>query len=105
MKELHLFTLFVFSAWLFLFLSGPAFAGITFNENQAEIVIAPECNHVPISIPYVPDPAPFDESTITVYSDSSWAIPSVNTDQDSIEISFLTENLIASYTATISVDD
>ena len=99
------FTSFVFLTWVFLFLNGPAFAGITFSYNQTEIVIAPECNHVPVSIPYVPDSALFDESTITVDSDSSWAIPSVNADQDSIEISFLTQSLIASYTATISVDD
>ncbi|MBN2321682.1 MAG: hypothetical protein JXR49_21565, partial [Acidobacteria bacterium] len=102
---MHPFSSFAFSTLVFLLLSGPAFAGITFNQNQAEIVIAIGSNHVPISIPYVPDPTPFVEPTITVDSDSSWAIPSVNTDQNSIEISFLTESLIASYTATISVDD
>lgn len=83
----------------------PSFAGITISENQMEIVFAPTCNHVPISIPYVPDEISFDETQITVSSDSSWAIPYVNSALDRIEITFSSENMIASYTATISVDD
>jgi len=93
------------SLLVFFVVSMPAFAGITFNQNQIEIVIAPTCNHVPISIPYILDEASYDESLIAVSSDSDWAIPSVNSELDRIEVSFSTENLIASYTATISVDD
>ncbi len=86
-------------------MSAPALAGVTFSQNLADISLAPSCNHVPISIPYIPAGTPFDESVITVSSDSAWAIPSVNTALDRIEITFATENLIASYTATISVND
>jgi len=89
----------------FFVMSAPSFAGISFNQNQAEIALAPTCSHVPISLPYIPAEASFDESLITVSSDSDWAIPSVNSALDGIEITFATEDLIASYTATISVDD
>ncbi len=89
----------------FFAMSAPALAGVTFDQNLADIALAPSCNHVPISIPYIPAGTPFDESVITVSSDSGWAIPSVNTALDRIEITFATEDLIASYTATISVDD
>lgn len=89
----------------FAAMSTPSLAGVTFNQNQADIVLPPSCSHVPVKIPYIPDGAPFDESLITVSSDSAWAIPSINTALDRIEITFATENLIASYTATISVDD
>lgn len=89
----------------FLLASLPAFAGINFSQNQAKIVIAPTCNHIPISIPYLLDDGAFDESSITVESDSNWAIPSVNTESDQIDIAFATENVIASYTATITVND
>jgi len=98
--------LYTFLSYLVFFaMSAPTLAGVTFNQNLADIVLAPSCNHVPISIPYIPAGAPFDESLITVSSDSGWAIPSVNTALDRIEITFATEDLIASYTATISVDD
>lgn len=100
-----LYPFLLLSFWAFFVMSAPSFAGITFNQNQVEIVIAPTCNHVPISIPYVPDSASFDESLITVSSDSDWALPSVNSVLDRIEISFATDALIASYTATISVND
>lgn len=97
-KKLYtLLTLMVFST--------PSIANIAFSTNQAEIVIAPECNHVPISLSYALTNNAFDESLITVSSDSSWAIPSVNTSLDNIEINFSTEDIIASYTATISVND
>ncbi len=86
-------------------ISLPSIAGITFESNQAEISIPPACNHVPISIGYTPDSASFDESTISVSSDSAWAIPSVNAAEDAIKISFSTESLFSSYTATVSVSD
>jgi len=89
----------------FFAMNAPSFAGITFNQNQAEIALAPTCSHVPISLPYIAAEASFDESLITVSSDSDWAIPSVNSALDGIDITFATEDLIASYTATISVDD
>lgn len=88
-----------------LSISTPSIADITFESNQAEISIPPACNHVPISIPYTPDSGSFDESTISVSSDSAWATPSVNAAEDAIEINFSTGSLFASYTATISVDD
>ena len=75
-KGLAAYTVEACFTWMLFVLSWPVFAGITFSQNQFEIVIAPECNHVPISVPYTPDPAPYDESAITVSSDSSWAIPS-----------------------------
>ena len=93
------------SFWALFVASVPAYAGITFNQNQAKIVIAPSCNHVPINVPYVSDDASYNELLISVSSDSDWAIPSVNSESDSIEISFATESLIASYAATITVDD
>jgi len=91
--------------WAFFLMSAPSYAGITFNQNQVEIVLAPTCNHVPVSLSYTPSDASYDESLITVSSDSDWALPSVNTALDRIEISFATDALTASYTATISVDD
>ncbi|MFT4941702.1 MAG: DNA-binding beta-propeller fold protein YncE, partial [Paraglaciecola sp.] len=97
---------FLFLFFLAFFVTSvPTFAGITFNQNQAKIVIAPTCKHVPISVPYVSDDASYNELLIAVSSDSDWAIPAVNSESDRIEISFATENLIASYTATITVDD
>ena len=101
----HLISLLSLISCLISFLvSVPALAGISFNDNQVRIAIPPVCNHVPVSIPYTPDVA-INESSITVSSDSSWAIPTVNTDADLIEISFATESLIATYTATITVND
>jgi len=88
-----------------LVFSVPAMAGITFEKNQFEIVSAPSCNHIPITIPYNVSDLSFNESNITVNSDSNWATPSVNSEQNQIEISFSMEELFASYTATISVDD
>lgn len=88
-----------------LFNSTPSFAGITFDKNQVDVVIAPNCNHVPISIPYETSDDLFDESNILVSSDAGWVTPSVNTESDKIDLSFATEGLIASYTATITVDD
>ncbi len=102
-SKLYPFSLLSF--WAFFVMSAPSFAGVTFNQNQVEIALAPTCNHVPISIPYNPAEESFDESLVTVSSDSDWAIPSVNSALDRIEITFATEDLIASYTATISVDD
>mgnify|MGYP000046387163 CR=1 FL=1 len=97
--------LLLLSFLLFVFISGRSFAAISFNQNQVDIVLAPSCNHVPSSIPYTLSDASFDESLITVSSDSVWAIPSVNSELDLIEITFATENLFASYTATITVND
>ncbi len=88
-----------------VFLSTPAFSGVSFEKNQAEVSIAPTCKHVPISIPYVIENASFDESSITVSSDSNWLTPSVNSELNRIEATFSTEGLIASYTATIFVND
>jgi len=102
-SKLYPFSLLSFLA--FFVMSMPSFAGISFNQNQTEIVLAPVCNHVPISLPYTLTDASFDESLITVSSDSEWTIPSVDSVLDRIEITFATEDLIASYTATISVDD
>jgi 6-phosphogluconolactonase (cycloisomerase 2 family) len=87
------------------FIGTPVFAGITFDQNQAEIVIAPTCNHVPIHIPYTPSNATYDESLITVSSDSSWVTPSLNSSSNNIDLTFSTENLISSYTATLLVND
>ena len=88
-----------------LVVSAPSQAGVTFNQTQVDITLAPTCNHVPVSIPYIPTGESFDESSIIVSSDSAWATPSVNTALDRIEIDFETIDLIASYTATITVDD
>ncbi|NOY70764.1 MAG: hypothetical protein GXP14_00050, partial [Gammaproteobacteria bacterium] len=100
-----LYPFLLLSFWALFVMSVPSFAGITLNQNQVAIVFAPTCNHVPVSVPYIPAEASFDESLITVSSDSEWALPSVNSESDRIEITFATEDLIASYTATISVDD
>lgn len=81
------------------------FAKISFETNQVELVLAPTCNHVPIHAPYTLDDASFDESLIEVSSDSDWAVPSVNAEANRIEVAFNTKDLIASYTATILVDD
>ena len=94
----------VISLFAFFVTNTPSFAGISFNQNQAEITLAPTCNHVPIGFPYIDDGS-FDESSVTASSDSGWAIPSVDTDSNRIEITFATEDLIASYTATISIND
>ncbi|MFV2056202.1 MAG: Ig-like domain-containing protein [Thiohalomonadales bacterium] len=100
-----LYPFLLLSFWAFFAMSAPSYAGITFNQNQVEIVLAPTCNHVPISFPYIPVGAAYDESLITVNSDSVWALPSVNTALDRIEVTFATEGLIASYTATITIND
>lgn len=81
------------------------FAKISLEQNQIEIVLAPTCNHVPIHAPYTLDDSSFDESLIAVSSDSDWAVPSVNAEANRIEVAFNTKDLIASYTATILVDD
>lgn len=85
-------------------LSSLCSAGISFNQNKIDVVFPPSCNHTPINIPYTID-SPFDESILSVSSDSTWAIPSINSASDSIDVSFQTENLFASYSATISVND
>ncbi|TMO80741.1 hypothetical protein CWC15_21815, partial [Pseudoalteromonas spongiae] len=94
----------VISFWICLSVQ-PAFANITFVENQTEIKLTPQCNHVPISIPYLLDNVNVDESQISVTSDSNWATPVVNQARNQIDISFDTSELISSYTATISVND
>lgn len=104
MRIKKLYSLFVYFVTCLL-LSAPSIAGISFNQNQTEIVIAPACNHVPINIPYNLDTPTFDESLITVSSDSNWAIPSVDSESNGIQVAFSTKNLIVSYTATISVND
>ncbi len=86
-------------------IAAPSFAGVSLNQNQVEIVIAPTCNHVPINVPYTLAEENYDESLIQLSSDSSWATPTINSALDLIEINFDTESLIASYTATISIDD
>lgn len=97
---------FIFIALLALNVTSvPAFAGISFNQNQSEIVIAPTCNHVPINLPYTVEGVSYDESSITVSSDSNWAIPTINSNLDRIDITFASTELIASYTATILVND
>ena len=101
-RKLYPFALISFL--VFFLMSAPSFSDITFNQNQVDIALAPTCNHTPINIPYEPAVS-FDESLITVSSDSDWAVPTVNSALDRIEITFATEDLIASYTATISVDD
>lgn len=90
--------------WVLFFIAVPSWAGISFTSNQMDIYIPPACNHVPVSIPYSPSAA-FDESLITVSSDSGWVVPSVNTASNTIDLAFATETMIASYTATLSVDD
>ncbi|MDF1820723.1 MAG: fibronectin type III domain-containing protein [Alcanivoracaceae bacterium] len=86
-------------------LAAPAMAGVSFSTNQVDVSIAPSCNHVPVSLPYQTSGPGYDESQIQVSSDAAWATPSVNSTDDVIEISFSTDQLIASYTATISVND
>ncbi|KMT64424.1 Ig-like domain-containing protein [Catenovulum maritimum] len=82
-----------------------AFAGINFEKNQLELIVAAGCNHKTMYVPYFSEQANFDETNIQVSSDTSWAAAVVNTTTNQIEISFDTDELIASYTATISVDD
>jgi hypothetical protein len=86
-----------------LSLSPLALADISFSHNQKEVVFPPYCDHVPISFLYAVDNAGFDESLISVDSDSDWAMASVDTEQNTVRISFDNSDLIASYTATISV--
>ncbi len=86
-----------------LSLSPFALADISFSQNQQEVVFPPYCDHVPISFLYTVDNTGFDESLITVNSDSDWAIATVDTEQNTVNISFDNSDLIASYTATISV--
>jgi hypothetical protein len=78
-------------------------ANVLFEKNQIEIVVAPTCNHAPISFPYTSTDAPYDETQISVTSDSSWAKPSVNSNLNQIDVSFSMDSLTASYTATIEV--
>jgi len=99
------YALLLLSFLVFVVMSTRSFADISFNQNQIDIVLAPSCKHVPSSIPYTLSDASFDESLITVSSDSSWAIPSVNSELDLIEITFSTADLFASYTATITIND
>jgi len=91
--------------WALSFFALPSFAGVTFSQNQIDIVVPPSCNHVPVNLPYVPDQSLYDDSSIVVSSDSDWVIPSVDSESNNIEIAFSTEDLIASYTATVLVDD
>ena len=85
--------------------SSPSFAGIVVSKNQVDITLAPTCSHVPIYIPYTTSNEFYDESLITVSSDSNWADATVLSQSNQIEITFDTKNLIASYTATISIND
>ena len=101
MCKQYLFVVF----WALCFLASPSFAGVTFNQNQIDIVVPPSCNHVPVNLPYVPDQSLYDDSSIVVSSDSDWVIPTVDSESNNIEIAFSTEDLIASYTATVLVDD
>ncbi len=89
----------------FAVFSLPSMANITFEKNQFEVVSAPSCNHVPIVIPFTSDNANFDSSSLIVSSDSNWATPTVNTEKNQIEVAFSTEDLFASYSATLSVND
>ena len=91
------------SAPFFLLTSHASLASISFDQNQFEVVFPPTCDHTPISFPYSLDDIGFDEAQISVESDSDWAIASVNTDSNQIEISFDNKDLIASYTATVTV--
>lgn len=86
-----------------LVLSPFSFANISFTQNQTEVVIAPTCNHVPISFQYTLDNNDFDESLLSVDSDSDWAIASVNSALNRIDVTFDTGDVIASYTATLTV--
>lgn len=93
----------ILTAALSLSLSPLAFADISFSQNQKEVVFPPSCEHVPISFLYKVDNTDFDESQISVQSDSDWAIASIDTEQNTVSVSFDNSDLIASYTATISV--
>lgn len=88
---------------LFLFHFSPyTFADVIFEKNQFEVSTPPQCNHVPLHIPFT---ATSNVNSITVSSDTNWAIPSVNTELNQIEINFDTSSLFASYTSTITVSD
>lgn len=71
-------------------------------DNTQIVEIAPGYDHQSMSIPYVLV-GNVDDSLLTVESDAPWANPVINTNADTIDISFSTEDLISSYTATVTV--
>jgi len=86
-------------------ISATSFAGVSFNEEQVDLVIAPTCNHVPINIPYTFVEGSTAGSSMQVNSDSNWVMPVINTALNRIDVTFSTEDFIASYTAKILVND
>ena len=102
---MRIFSLFLGPLLGLILFSSQASAALIFEKNQIDLVLATFCNHSSQSIAYTLRDDSFDESLITVRSDAFWAIPSVNRDLNRIDIRFDTESLIASYSATITVND
>ena len=49
-----------------LFVVSPSMANVLFEKNQIEIVVAPTCNHAPISFPYTSTDAPVSYTHLTL---------------------------------------
>ena len=94
-----------FAGVVFLLLWQPAMLSAqTFSlaQNQLNLALVAGINHLPVSVPIIS--ANFNLANLTVSSDSSWVMPSVDTAGSALDLVFTTANLThSSYTATITV--